>query len=998
MSVSRSAARLSVQPDPEQRQAIEHVRGPMLVLAGAGTGKTTVLIERLARLIRDRHARADEILALTYTDNAAREMTERANHNLPAFARGGLKVSTFHAYANDLLTRTGRNFGVLDDKQLWVFLRRHIRELRLNHFIRAANLTKFLDDVLDFIRRCQDELVGPGQYQDYVRRLEQGEVPRPRVSRLKDASRMTLEETLARCSEIAFVYATVERLLAERNLGSFGHMMVRANQLLAEDASVLASERSRARFILVDEFQDANFAQIKLLEKLAGTVAEESSSAAFVGGSQNVFAVGDPDQGIYRFRGASSDAFELFERYFPNSKLVVLTRNRRSTTPILKCAYGVIAENPDFRLMEGGREYRRLPLVSARDETAEPGNRPATVETVLVGASVVEAADLVASLLEHKRRSRCEWRDIGILFRIHSHRDEGASQLAHSGVPFAIEGLDVLDTSEVRDLLASLGAVVSAADSAALFRVSAFAQFELDPEDLRARIRALPREAPATFESLLAAVRGGEGVLRVVHQARTAVSGMKAHAALLALTEIFAMGRSPAVRAFLDFARNWEQSPITETGSPGEFLEYVDAFREARGSIPLPVHDEENAVKLMTAHAAKGLEFEHVFVLRVASGSFPAAYREPLIEFPRELRRTACSRLVDDKRLFEQEERRLFYVAMTRARDTLTIYGPLGKGRTEPTPPGYLRELLKSPALKPWLKARKCREFQTEIFTDFDDGKSESQLHEWIGMPPASDLASTLSASAIERYLICPLQFKLEREWRIPAQVSAALHYGAAMHRVLLTYYDAVRWARPFSEARLIELFQSDLATTGISDPYQRQLYEQQGIAQLRDFLLQEGERRPEVLHTEESFSVSVGRTNLVGRIDRIDRASGGHVIITDYKTGKPRSQEDADKSLQLSLYALAAREKWGYVAERLVFHNLEGNTQVATTRGEEELEQARWLLEEVREKIAAGNFEAKPGFHCASCAYRTLCPKTEKRIPRPPAGEGAAQQAHKKV
>jgi len=127
---------------------------------------------------------------------------------------------------------------------------------------------------------------------------------------------------------------------------------------------------------------------------------------------------------------------------------------------------------------------------------------------------------------------------------------------------------------------------------------------------------------------------------------------------------------------------------------------------------------------------------------------------------------------------------------------------------------------------------------------------------------------------------------------------------------------------------------------------------------------------------------VQVGPTNLVGCIDRIDRGPNGKVVITDYKTGRPRSQEDADESLQLTVYALAARETWGYDAERLAFHNLESNTVIATSRNDAQLEGAKLKIGEIASNIAAGKFEPKPGFHCGFCAYRVLCPKTEKRVP----------------
>src|SRR5438067_4820169 len=152
---------LSFQADSQQQQAIEHVYGPMLVVAGAGTGKTTVLTRRIAHLIREKHARAGEILAVTYTDNAAKEMRQRVEAELQGLDLSGLQIKTFHAYCNELLIGCGKGFGVLDDYDLWVYLRRRIRELGLDYFVRAANIGQFLTDLLDFLRRCQDELVSP---------------------------------------------------------------------------------------------------------------------------------------------------------------------------------------------------------------------------------------------------------------------------------------------------------------------------------------------------------------------------------------------------------------------------------------------------------------------------------------------------------------------------------------------------------------------------------------------------------------------------------------------------------------------------------------------------------------------------------------------------------------------------------------------------------------------------------------------------------------------
>jgi RecB family exonuclease len=216
--------------------------------------------------------------------------------------------------------------------------------------------------------------------------------------------------------------------------------------------------------------------------------------------------------------------------------------------------------------------------------------------------------------------------------------------------------------------------------------------------------------------------------------------------------------------------------------------------------------------------------------------------------------------------------------------------------------------------------------------------------------------------------------------------------YGASMHRVLKTYYESVRLERPLSQEQVLELFRMDFGQSLIEDPYQRELYERQGIQQLQDFLAVAARgRTPKILHTEEHFEMRVGKATVAGRIDRVDDLGDGRVAIVDYKTGKPRAQEDADDSLQLSIYAIAAREKWGYEAERLIFYNLEENSAVATRRDRIQLEGAKAKVEEVADCIAEGAFEPKPGYHCRFCSYRNLCPATEKPLHVKPATKEAA-------
>jgi len=961
-----------VTPDERQREAIEHLHGPMLVIAGAGTGKTTVLIERIAHLIREGHARPDEILALTYTDNAADEMKKRVRAELASQTGDSLQAMTFHAWCNGLLDRRGKRFDLLDDKDLWVFLRRRIRDLQLKHFVRAANVGQFLTDLLDFMRRCQDELVGPEQYAQYVARLERGEIPLPRVTSTKKQAELQAPEVLDRCREIARVFAEVERLLEEKNLGTFGHMITRAHALLHNEPALLEEERRGIRFLLVDEFQDANFAQAEILSLLAG-------------GEANVFAVGDPDQAIYQFRGASSEAFNLFARCFRNPKFVVLGKNRRSLSPILRCAFGIVNANPPVFAQKGSPvAYRRTPLESQREEAARQEGQAITAapaEIVTWRDKEVEASALARSIQKTRKEERCRWSDFAVLYRQHNHRDELVRELMERNIPFSIEGLNVLDTPEVRDVVACLTAAVSPGDAASLFRVAALPQFKIEPAGLRAAMRAVRRDE-LNLRTVLEKLPNGAAVLQSVDEAHAELNkeGIRAADAVGYVIRKFALQQAKTVVAFLKYVESWQEKAIAESGSPAEFVEYLDYFSQAGGSIALPAAPGDT-VQLMTAHAAKGLEFRHVAILRGSSPWFPCHPREPLVAFPTELRSSELSS-ADDKILHEEEERRLFYVAMTRARDTLAIYAHQGRSKKDPVPTKFVREFMALPALKPFWIRRQAAAVQDTLFGEEEKIAIESSnVAAWLLMPPSANFVTGLSASAIEIYEECPLRFKLEREWNLPRDVSAALQYGAAMHRVLRTFYDAHRFGRKISDAELQEQFRQDLASTGIADRYQYDLYLRQGIEQLQQFLeVARATPPPDVVETEYRFEMQIGSAKVTGRVDRVDRV-GDAVAIVDYKTGKAKSQDDADDSLQLSLYGLAAREAWGKRAQSLMFYNLESNTFIVTTRNDAELEEAKARVEEAAGKIAAGDFHPKPGRHCGFCPYRNLCPATEKIV-----------------
>ncbi|HUI84276.1 MAG TPA: ATP-dependent DNA helicase [Candidatus Binatia bacterium] len=1004
-------------PTDDQRQAIEHVHGPMLVVAGAGTGKTTVLARRIAHLIRTEAARPDEILAVTYTRNAAAELISRVAGILypPAGPQGslypeierqraarklmssGLQANTFHAWCFRLLQEAGTRFQLLDDTDLFVLLRRRIADLKLQHYIRAADPGKFLEDLLKFFSSCHDELRTPEDYEAYVTRLERGEIPLPRMAKSKDADGMPDEEVLGRCREVARAFRFAEELLQQEGLGTFGHIITRAVEVLIRRKSVLERAQRRARFILIDEFQDSNVAQIRLAGLLAGEQA-------------NVFAVGDPDQAIYQFRGATSGAFDQFLLTFGRERVkrVTMSANRRSTPAILRCAWEIIRRNPAIVPLDDRSTREPLTCERLRREPQLAGALP--VQAIGHHGREHEAI-FIADAIQQMQRQRPAMKlgDIAILYRLHHHREKIVTELTWRGIPVRVRGADLLHTPELRDAVAVLR-ILDSSHPVALFRVAALPRFDVDPRRFRAELALAGSGLEA--EAVLESVPGGMEVIATIRAARRelAAADNSVATALDTAQRAFGLPDSMPLRRLRDFAARWGNKPrqIAGQGRLQEFLDYVTLFREAGGAL-LEETDEDDpvaalapselghapaqdAVQLMTAHGAKGLEFPCVFVVRAASSSFPAQYKECLVEFPRQLRSMFAMSVAEPKALHQQEERRLFYVAMTRAMEELYLCGKAGKDKGEPALPRlYLRELA-GVARSSLDGSIACRFLPPATIAQLHaSAEALPMVSQWTALPSRKHgHRLELSASAIEMYENCPLAYKLRYDWRLPEDATAALQFGNAMHLALKAYFGGVRAGRPPDEATVIACFLDEFAKAKIDEPLQRELYERDGRAQLSS-LLRSALARPagNVLHTEHRFNIEVGEARVKGRFDRLDLLGNGEVVVVDYKTGRAKTQEDADESLQLSVYALAAA-RMGHRPASLVFVNLKDGTAVESHRSPEQLREAEARVTTIAARIAAGEFEARPNSQCARCSYHSICPRHEEPLPRP----GAAQVA----
>ncbi len=990
-SIDASAAAFPL--NAEQRAAVEHGAGPLLVVAGAGTGKTRVITERIRHLLEGSPELAGEnILGLTFTDKAAGEMKHRVTKALGDRAEG-IWLSTFHKFCLEKILREANPEGQpLENTDHWILLRRNIGELGLEHFKRLQAPGEFLTDFVAFFSRCQDELVTPDDYQRYVEGLRRRH---EQIRRTLEADALEIaEEELTRQEELARVYRASERLLRERKLWTFGAQLLQAVELLRKDAALLAKLREQFRYVLVDEFQDTNIAQIELLWLLAGEQG-------------NIMAVGDHHQAIYRFRGASFGSFTIFLRRLCGVRetalggsakkyIAPLSQNYRSTQRILNVAHAVA-------LNMQSDPSALLPLDALRTD-----NRAGEKIRVAEFGSAEEEAQWVASEIERLHEAGAKWRSMAVLYRKHTHRAQLLDALRRRGIPFVIRNFSILASTLVRDLLAWLRVVGEPSNDVACARVLAAPYWGLEPSDLvrlaerAARNHRRPlsdeietdqAEAPFNREGArLAELVALIGQLRQSARRKTTSELLDELVAALALVPLATDADRNYLERFAKFVKDWEQK--SEAKQLRDFLEYLGYFEEAGGDVHLEEDLADDAVQLMTVHAAKGLEFQHVFILRLSKNDFPSGARKAEFEFPPELMKEE-----QPKGNFQvQEERRLFYVALTRARQHLTLSTIVNR-RKKPSP--FLDDFLTDPKIQasdavqsaPRVELSPSEEIAgpapdpTGPAQLFDARSGPSRAYSRVALwakafhPPRPEPLQ-LNASAIGEYQQCPMKYMFRHCWSIRGKAHAQLTFGNVMHATVKEFIGEMRKRGGIPLEDVLAIYDREWSSAGFPDDYQEQEYRKAGREQLDAFYRGYSQNPADVLYQEKAFELPLENgVSVTGRMDQVNRLEGNAVEIVDYKTGKPRDEKKAAEDLQLSVYAIAAEEVFDLAPKRLVLYNLMTNEAVATTRDAKALAETKAKISQVADQIRAGDFGPKPGFSCGHCDYKPLCPAHEQLI-----------------
>src|SRR5438093_8695471 len=483
-----------------QRQAVTHHTGPILIVAGAGTGKTTVITRRIAWLIATRRARPDEILALTFTDKAAAEMEERVDTLVP-YGYADVEIATFHAFGDRILREHALEIGltpdfrVLNRAEQTIFFRDRLFELPLAHYRPLGDPTRHHQALIKLISRCKDEDISPEEYQAHAGRLER-----------EAAAAVDYEEARERAAqqrELAATYAKYQELMARDGCVDFGDQIVQVLRLLRARQYVLGAYQRRFKYILVDEFQDTNHAQFELVKLLGARHG-------------NVAVCGDEDQAIYRFRGAAISNVLSFLRHYPDARQIVVTENFRSHQAILDAAYTLIQYNTPDRLEVKSGIVKRLTAVR---EAPGPEPRHWHYET-----ASQEADSVAQTIRDRVEQGDWSYNDVAILVRSNDDGDPFLRALNLRAVPWTFSGnAGLYGRPEVRLLLAFLRAVAHPDDSVSVHYLASSDLYQVPIIDLTRCATHADRKHRWLFDVLKDAEQIPELAAELSEEARVAI-------------------------------------------------------------------------------------------------------------------------------------------------------------------------------------------------------------------------------------------------------------------------------------------------------------------------------------------------------------------------------------------------------------------------------------------------------------------------------------------
>ncbi len=944
----------------EQKEAVKFGEGPCLVVAGAGTGKTLVVTRRIAYLITKKICKPEEILALTFTEKAAREMEERVDKLVP-YTYSYSQISTFNSFGEKILKEYFMdlgfpfNFKLLDEIGQAIFLREKLFDLPLKHFRPLGNPTSHIEKILEFIKRAKQEDITAEEYLEWAKR---------KFSECIDGvEREEIEKHL----EMAETWKKYKELMEKEGKIDFEDQIWLLVRLLEKKPSILNALQKRYRFILVDEFQDTNYIQFRLLRMLSEK-------------HRNIMVVGDDDQSIYKFRGAAITNILNFLDYFPDAKTIVLKKNYRSFSPVLECAYRLIKFNDPNRLEAKYNFSKEL------EPVRKDGKNPVRF---IYKNNEDEEAEAIAEIIERRIKEGVKPSEIAILVRRNQDADPYLKALSARGIPYRFSGSRGLYSKpEIKAIISFIKSITDPMDNIAHLHLSTSEVYGLSGEDAGICLHfAKKRNVP--LRKIFKNIADGKGqisiseegieIIKKVYTDLTELSKLipkeKAESIIYTFLQVTGwlkkLGENPGnllkvqnIAKFLKIVRNFsDSSPSSDLFT---FSNYLDLLQEM-GDNPATAESEpeEDSVNVMTVHKAKGLEFSIVFMVSLVMDRFPCKDRGDFLPIPDEILKEKIPEPVDKY----EEERRLFFVGMTRAKDELYLCSAKNYNDKQKRLSKFVIEALNLPK-------EELPEEKSSPLTVISSAKpSPPEIVPKRKIPEILPL----SFEQVNSYLDCPLRYRFLYVDKIPPPPHHALTFGRAVHFTIRDYLKLKMGGKKVPLEKLFDIYKRYWVSEGFLDRRHEEMRFEEGKRMLENLWKKEEVSKSVPTYVEKEFKIKIDRVQLMGRWDRVDLEEDGAIII-DYKASRIKDQKSADKetrrNLQLALYCYSFEKIYNRSVKEVRLSYLDSGIEGIGKREEIKIEKALDELKKVEEGVRNERFEPTPSYYtCDHCPFKRYCP-----------------------
>jgi len=1030
---------MSITLNEHQAKAVNHKDSALLVIAGPGSGKTRVIVERVEFLTKN-GIPSENILCLTFTHKATGEMKDRLEKKGIVDAT----VSTYHSFCRDLcaenaeVTGLGKGTKIIPKSSMLVWCMKNTDSFNFdpNVIDFSADHISVYTAMHEGISNFKEEMATPDDLEKWL------DAEQKSLDELSDGEKtkkdnIRRQDYVLRHREFNKVYRRYIEYEKEKMLVDYDDMINKAITLLKTSQIVLDDCHEKYKYILVDEFQDNNYAQYELLKLLSKDA--------------NVTTVGDDDQLIYSFQGADSNNFTSFEEDFKPIEKIFLEENYRSTKCIVDTAKLLLPKSTSKKLYSNLEKGEPVHIVRPDDDKAE-------LEFVLKTIQ-----NLVGTKFTHRERgeSILQYKDFAILSRKKDTGDKFAQILKSYNIPSTYVGnYNIFSNPIIHELIDYLKATSSpSTNGQTLYKIMVMRGIEdiniqlILKEANKIARNVAPGKSDYVYEKMKECnsfeIKQKPEVLEIIELIEKLREEMSKTSLIeflrkvtFELTGIFQRcikletlesRRSVAIlNAFYESAV--EFSDLNPDAGIKEFLEHISYLHKFELDFEEATTDDDS-VQIMTMHKSKGKEFPVVFIPEIVDRRFPQDYRKRKYFPPGGLiKGKDKERHSRDK--YIQEEKRVLYVAMSRAQNRLFVLAPKkygdvdkkvstfltgirydknptiikaydykGEGLLQDTPTGFLErkkkekqkaasiaidqmsittvahKLIELARIKYFEEHKKddpqCKNFDPMKVFDID--LSQVSLDEDLGgkvtpMFNADNL--TLSAGSIDSYITCPFQFKLDR-MRVPGPNKIYFDLGTSVHDTIQKISENKIAGKTTSADEVKKILDEKWIFRTFGSGQQESTFKSSAQEMVEKYVEMEAKNQNEIVAVEEDFAIKRKNFVINGRIDKIEKNDNGEYELVDYKTGTTVKKEvDLVSDVQLNVYAAAMKEnpKFGKLPVKATLMYLR-KEPVSITISEMNVNSVLDVVDEAIDDILEGKFEAKPsGSNCRNCAYKNMC------------------------